>query len=160
MTSAVDTNVLLDILLPDNAHYSDSKALVDAAYAQGALIVCEVVYAELACQFGDPRELEVFLSDTGIRLVPSTRQALQEAGLAWQSYVSRRGDTLQCPSCGESQRAHCSRCGAPIGPRQHIVSDFIIGGHTLAQADCLLSRDRGFYRTYFPKLHVKCQVPS
>jgi len=153
--SAVDTNVLLDILLPDKDHYDASKALLDEAYARGALIICEAVYAELVCQFESSQELETFLSDTGIRLAPSSREALQEAGVAWRSYVSRRSSKLQCASCGEFQKVNCSKCGATMKARQHIVTDFIIGGHALVQAECLLSRDRGFYHTYFPRLEVK-----
>ncbi|HHV62674.1 MAG TPA: type II toxin-antitoxin system VapC family toxin [Firmicutes bacterium] len=154
MISALDTNVLLDVLLPDNNHYQNSKTLIDRAYAEGALIICEAVYAELACQFDSPDELDSFLSDTGIRLVPSTRKALHAAGAAWRSYISRRGPHFQCASCSNLQVLICPKCGATVTSRQHIVTDFIIGGHALVQADRLLTRDRGFYHAYFPGLKI------
>lgn len=157
MISAIDTDVLLDILVPNAPDSEASKALIDQAYAEGSLVICEVVYAELFCQFETPHDMSMFLSDTGIRLVPSSREALQRAALAWKDYVSRRTGQLQCARCGKFQGITCVQCGATITSRQHIVTDFIIGGHALTSADRLLSRDRGFYKTCFPSLKVKAQ---
>ena len=48
MTVAVDTNVLLDVQTADPQHFSRSAEALQRAAAEGALIVGEVVYAELA----------------------------------------------------------------------------------------------------------------
>lgn len=154
MISSVDTNILLDVLLADPAYLPSSKALLDKASSEGALAICEVVCAELACQFSAPRHLDAFLDATGIRLIPSGRESLQAAGNAWKAYLSQRGERLQCSSCGCLTRVSCPKCGSVIVSRHHVASDFIIGAHALTYADRLLTRDTGFYRTYFPSLRL------
>lgn len=154
MITAVDTNVLLDILIPNTKYAQASKRLLEEALAQGALVISEVVYAELASQFPTKQELERFLADTQIRLVSSSPEALQQAGEAWKAYTKVRGTKLRCPTCGKEQRVKCSDCGEGITVRQHIVSDFLVGAHALTHADRLLTRDLGYYTTYFKGLKL------
>lgn len=154
MITAIDTNILLDLLTPGAKFSQRSKQLLDESYRAGSLIICEVVYAELAAQFKSQVELEEFLKDTGIRLVNSDSRALYEASLAWKVYAKRRGRKLQCPSCGQTQEVRCTKCNRVLSFRQHILGDFLVGSHALCFADRLLSRDRGYYRRCFPKLRV------
>jgi len=51
MITAVDTNVLLDIFLPDKKFAPESGRLLKLAYNEGALLICDIVYAELVPQF-------------------------------------------------------------------------------------------------------------
>ena len=63
MISAVDTNILLDILIPDEAYFKSSKALLDEYLEMGQLIICETVYTELASQFPSEKELREFAGE-------------------------------------------------------------------------------------------------
>jgi hypothetical protein len=45
-------------------------------------------------------------------------------------------------------------CKTTVTARQHIISDFIIGAHAFVFAELLLSRGRGFYKTYFKDLKI------
>lgn len=38
------------------------------------------------------------------------------------------------------------------GPREHLIPDFLIAAHALAQADRLAAVDRGYLRQYFAGL--------
>ena len=125
MITAVDTNVLLDVFLADERHGSTSKPRLREAYDAGAFIVCDVVYAELAPAFGDRETLDAALREINVTLDASIAW---DAGRRWLSY---------------------RRAG---GPRERILADFLIGAHALAAADRFLTRDRGFYGTYFPEL--------
>jgi predicted nucleic acid-binding protein len=151
MITAVDTNILLDVLIPDAPHGDESERALAEALRAGAVVICDPVYAELAAHFPEQEALDRFLSDTSLRLEPSKANALYRAGRAWSEYARRR-PALTCPQCGAAQDPHCDKCGANIQPRQHVVADFIIGAHALVQADQLLTRDRGYYATYFPEL--------
>ena len=158
MRAAVDTNILLDILIVDKKHFADSKNVIDAYIGQGQLIISEVVYAELACQFASESELKDFLATTSIKLVHSNEKALALAGERWKGYSKRKKKELQCSECGKFVTLHCEHCNSIISSRQRMVSDFIIGAHALIHAELLLSRDRGFYKTYFKDIDVKNKI--
>ena len=154
MITAVDTNILLDVLAPGQQHAESSQEALSESLRAGSTVISESVYAELAGRFSASHELNGFLDDTGIRLRPSSIEALYLAGSAWRDYLRRRPDSLICPSCGTSQAVRCAGCGRDILPRQHVLADFLIGAHATVHADRLLTRDRGHYRTYFVGLEL------
>ena len=53
MITAIDTNILLDVFFPDKKLAMESAKLLKKAYDEGALLICNVVYAELVPQFRD-----------------------------------------------------------------------------------------------------------
>lgn len=128
MISAVDTSVLLDVFLPDEQHGSRSKEWLRDAYDRGAILVCDVVYAELVPAFKGRSKLDEALREINVTISPINTAIAYEAGLRWLQYRQSGG------------------------PRTRIITDFLIGAHATALADTFLTRDRGFYATYFPEL--------
>ncbi len=155
MTVAVDTNILFDILIPDPQYKDSSLELLLYHSKTDRIIISEIVYSELASQFIDASLLNSFLHDANIQLENTSPPGLWIASQAWKKYTDNRDEKLQCSNCGSKHLITCSECGEVITGRQHIISDFIIGGHALDTAGILLSRDRGFYRRYFEGLRVK-----
>jgi hypothetical protein len=154
MSIALDTNILFDILLPDPQFKDSSLSLLKKYAKTDKLIICDIVYGELALHFKEHGELNKFIADTSIKLVSMSTESLWVASLAWKKYLNRRNDILQCSFCGKQMEVKCNNCGNVISGRQHILSDFLIGGHALIESGKLLTRDRGFYRTYFKELKV------
>jgi len=130
MITAVDTTALLDVLADDPKHADRSEALLAQADEQGSLIISPAAYAELVPQARDREELDGWLHQTGIRVVPFTADHGYTAGVAHAAY---------------------RKAG---GKRERILADFLIGAHALHEANRLLTRDRGFYRRYFAGLEI------
>jgi len=154
MTIAIDTNILFDILLPDPNFKDSSLKLLKKYSSIDRLIISEIVFGELAVQFDKIDQVNRFLSDTNIHLILTSREGLWIASRAWKQYLINRDEKIQCGHCGNRELIKCKTCDAVITSKQHILSDFLIGGHALVEGGKLLTRDRGFYRSYFTELDV------
>ena len=130
MITAVDTSVLLDEFLGDERFGARSREWLREAYTTGAVLVCDVVYAELVPAFGDQRSHEEALGTINATTSSIDTSIAYEAGRRWGQY---------------------RRAG---GTRTRVLADFLIGAHALATADAFLTRNRGFYATYFPELNT------
>lgn len=100
------------------------------ARGRGAVIGCELVWAEVAATFADRASTAEALDKLGVGFSPMNVFAAVGAGASWRKY---------------------RRSG---GTRERIIADFLVASHAQVHADRLLTRDRGFYRSHFSGLTV------
>jgi hypothetical protein len=144
---------LLD-LLGGNDEADDAHVALLEWRRRGDLVVCEIVYSEVAAAIEKEAEVQSLFDSTGLRLTTSSPAALRLAGATWKAYTRRKPRALACRKCGALNQIWCSSCGEPLRSRQHLTADFIIGAHAKTHADRLLTTDRGFYKSYFKDLEV------
>ena len=86
MITAIDTNILLDIFLPNERFAAESAKLLKLAYNKGALIICDIVYAELVPQFQDRQRLDNTLATINVSLSSTNADIAFLAGEKWRLY--------------------------------------------------------------------------
>jgi predicted nucleic acid-binding protein len=129
MVTAVDSSVLLDVLLNDPQHAARSIAALRQAATEGSLIICETTLAEIIPALS-AADLSQFLPDWSLAFVPSSQTSATLAGEMFRAYLMRGGK------------------------RGRVVPDFLIAAHAQTHGNRLLARDRGYYRDYFTQLKL------
>lgn len=124
----VDSNILLDLVTDDPKWADRSIRQLDAAAIRGALVINDVIYAEISVRFTTIEALDAVLTEAGITMAAIPRPALFLAGKAFRRYR------------------------AAGGARTGVLPDFFIGAHAVVTGLTLLSRDVRRYRAYFPTI--------
>ena len=139
MKVCVDTTILNDILKNEFRSFQDK--LYTALSRGENLVAPSVVYAEMMPQFkGNTKLLGEFLEEHKITIESLDVDSVITAAQGWMRYLKRK------------TKSKCPHCGRKLNLKAHFLSDFYIGGFASAKCSAILTRDRGIYTKYFPKL--------
>ena len=130
MITAVDTNILIDIIIGSERFRPMSVAALGRASAQGVAVISDIVYAEVCTAFDRREQCDEFLAEFNIKVEALDPGSSFIASRSWISYLGSGGKKLR------------------------ILPDFLIAAHASNQADRLLTRDHGFFKGHFPRLNV------
>jgi predicted nucleic acid-binding protein len=128
--TAIDANVVIDVLSGDERFAPGSIRALRRCAAEGRLVIGGAALVEVLTGFADVEVGRTRFAALGVSHLPMSADGAIEAARA---------------------RQRARRDGAV---RERLLPDFLIGGHALAQAERLLTRDTAFYRRWFPELAV------
>jgi hypothetical protein len=151
---AVDTNVLLDILTNDPNFKDKSIKKLYKNSQTHQLVINESIFCELLVHFSNKNDLNRFLEQTNIQFIQTKSNSFAAVASAWKKYLSQTPKKVICPKCGKKITLQCPKCEHIFSAHQHILTDFLIGGFALTETNGLITRDYGYYKTYFPSLKI------
>lgn len=127
-----DTNVWVDMLKRDPQWMEWSVQQLLAARSAKRLVINPVIFAEMTPMFESLDEQRRFIGASAARLMPLSDETAWHASRAYAAYK------------------------ASDGKKTGVVADFFIGAQAAVEGWQLLTRDKGRYKTYFPKIKLIC----
>ena len=128
--SLLDTNILIDVVDSNSKWHEASMLLIKEFGDDARCIINAVVFAEFSAPFADYAFCQTIIKNIALTYEAIPEEAAFLTGKAFRQYKKSGG-----------------KKSAPL-------PDFFIGAHALVSGYTLVTRDKGRYKTYFPKLDL------
>lgn len=135
-TILIDTCVVTDLASPDSAWFEWSVSCLEQLDQNNIFVINPIIYAECSVGFKLIEEVEALFKYLSFAIKPIPKEALFLAGKAFLHYKKRQG------------------------VKTNVLPDFFIGAHAAVANYQLLTRDKGRFSTYFPKVKLIMPEPE
>lgn len=126
----IDSCVITDLADPDSAWFEWSATTLEQLDQQHKLVINPIIYSECSVGFETIEEVEALFEYLKISIEPIPKEALFLAGKAFLQYKRRKGR------------------------KNNVLPDFFIGAQAAVSGYQLMTRDRGRFSTYFPRIQL------
>jgi predicted nucleic acid-binding protein len=126
----IDTCVVTDLANPESAWFEWSATTLERLDQHHTFVINPIIYTECSVGFEKIEEVEALFSQLGFVIKQIPKEALFLAGKAFLQYKRRKG------------------------LKNNVLPDFFIGAHAVVEGYQLMTRDKGRFSTYFPKLEL------
>lgn len=126
----VDSCIITDLATPGSDWFEWSSSKLEQLDANYTFVINPIIYAECAIGFESIEEVEALFEHLRFKINPIPKEALFLAGKAFLQYRKRQGQ------------------------KSNVLPDFFIGAHAAVAGYKLITRDKGRFSTYFPKVEL------
>ncbi len=129
-TILVDSCVVSDLSDPDNEFFAWSADALASLEHDNKLIINPIIYSECSIGYETIEEIDTLIASLGLDIDQIPKESLFFAGKAFLLYKKRNG------------------------AKANVLPDFFIGAHAAVCDYTLVTRDKGRFSTYFPKVKL------
>lgn len=126
----IDSCVVTDLANPESAWFDWSASTLEKLDANNAFVINPIIYAECSIGFDRIEEVDALFEHLAFTMQQIPKEALFLAGKAFLQYRKRQGG------------------------KSNVLPDFFIGAHAAVMGYRLISRDKGRFSTYFPRVDL------
>lgn len=126
----VDSCIITDLGAPNSHWFEWSSTMLEQLDANNTFIINPIIYAECAMGYEKIEEVEALFEHLRFKIKPIPKEALFLAGKAFLQYRKRQGQ------------------------KSNVLPDFFIGAHAAVAGYKLITRDKGRFSTYFPRVEL------